>query len=938
MPATEVSVTASYNLPPLKAFTFDGSNVTASGFVPDKNPEFTVDDDMETRWSQDENGAWIQYEFDVLTSIYGIDIAWFKADTRKYNFRVLGSINGSEWNELFSGESVLAESESEMTHYMLESDNVNFLRIEVNGNSDGNNFASFYEINFYGEVPPLYPLTVNGGSGSGDYAEGQIVEVSADDPVEGQIFDNWSGDTGYLDDANAENTNVTMPAQSIEITANYRDVVVSTLTVTGGSGSGDYEEGQVVEVSADNPAAGQIFDYWSGDTEFLDDANAETTNLNMPAQAVAITANYRDLIESTLTVNNGSGSGVYTEGVVVDITADVAPSGQRFVQWTGDVASVEDVNSTTTTLTMPTSDVTVTATYEPIPDQELLTGEQFDNIDPWSGNPELDGQAAFDGNTGTFVDAGAGSGAYTGIELEKSASLTMIRYYPRGNYPSRMEGGIFQGSNDGVSYIDIHTISTTPTVEWNEVEITTSEFYKYYRYLSAPDGYCNVAEIEFLGVYANRLTVIDGSGSGEYNTDEVVNIAATVTPGKEFSEWTGDVGYVADASSAETTVTMPANDITLTATFSFIDYTLTVNEGTGGGTYNVGDEVNISANAPSAGMEFDVWSGDIDNLDDPSSPNALLTMPAAEVEVTATYRAIRYDLTVTNGVGDGQYPQGEEILVMADGPGYGQEFDQWTSSYADLSSIMDVNAPNTTLTMPAQAIEIEATYTDLPRYTLTVENGTGGGEYFEGQEVTIEADTPADGKIFDKWTGATDNVDDANASTATVTMPGEAITLTATYADIPTYTLTVENGSGSGDYEEGVIVDITADVPEGSTFDGWTGDTDYVDDVNAAATTITMPASNITVTANIVTGVARLNANEINVFPNPVSNGVLRITSDGMIDQIVVIDIIGSKVMQEQNVASVETSLNVGSLSNGQYLIKIIGQDGNVSVRKFIKR
>ena len=37
-------------------------------------------------------------------------------------------------------------------------------------------------------------------------------------------------------------------------------------------------------------------------------------------------------------------------------------------------------------------------------------------------------------------------------------------------------------------------------------------------------------------------------------------------------------------------------------------------------------------------------------------------------------------------------------------------------------------------------------------------------------------------------------------------MPGSELTLTATYEEIPpTYKLTVENGFGGGDYEEGTV-------------------------------------------------------------------------------------------------------------------------------------
>lgn len=62
-----------------------------------------------------------------------------------------------------------------------------------------------------------------------------------------------------------------------------------------------------------------------------------------------------------LNVVNGSGSGSYAAGTVVTITANPAPSGQTFANWSG--AVVTNSNLPTTTLTMPAATTTVTANY-----------------------------------------------------------------------------------------------------------------------------------------------------------------------------------------------------------------------------------------------------------------------------------------------------------------------------------------------------------------------------------------------------------------------------------------------------------------------------------------------------------------------------------------------------------------------------------------------
>ena len=69
------------------------------------------------------------------------------------------------------------------------------------------------------------------------------------------------------------------------------------------------------------------------------------------------------LEEYQLTVNSGTGSGDYTAGTVVSISADAPPTGYEFAGWAGDVAYVADAGDPTTTVTMPTKNIDLTATY-----------------------------------------------------------------------------------------------------------------------------------------------------------------------------------------------------------------------------------------------------------------------------------------------------------------------------------------------------------------------------------------------------------------------------------------------------------------------------------------------------------------------------------------------------------------------------------------------
>ncbi len=74
---------------------------------------------------------------------------------------------------------------------------------------------------------------------------------------------------------------------------------------------------------------------------------------------------------------------------------------------------------------------------------------------------------------------------------------------------------------------------------------------------------------------------------------------------------------------------------------------------------------------------------------------------------------------------------------------------------------------------------------------------------------------------------------------------------------------------------------------------------------------------------------------DLSVYPNPVSNGKIYITSKSGADKLVTIfDVLGKKVLQTQLTSK---ELNVTSLSPGVYIIKV--EEGDASAtRKLIVR
>lgn len=70
---------------------------------------------------------------------------------------------------------------------------------------------------------------------------------------------------------------------------------------------------------------------------------------------------------STLTVNDGSGSGAYDLGATITVTADPPAPGKEFAGWSGDTQILANPSAPTTTVTMPSIDVTISATYANVP-------------------------------------------------------------------------------------------------------------------------------------------------------------------------------------------------------------------------------------------------------------------------------------------------------------------------------------------------------------------------------------------------------------------------------------------------------------------------------------------------------------------------------------------------------------------------------------------
>ncbi|PSL44756.1 putative secreted protein (Por secretion system target) [Chitinophaga niastensis] len=87
-----VTVTATAGCDPAKASSDDG-NIAANA----------IDNDLNTRWSATGDGQWIQFCLGTAQSVTGVDIAFYKGDTRKAAFDILTGNDGVNWTTTASG-------------------------------------------------------------------------------------------------------------------------------------------------------------------------------------------------------------------------------------------------------------------------------------------------------------------------------------------------------------------------------------------------------------------------------------------------------------------------------------------------------------------------------------------------------------------------------------------------------------------------------------------------------------------------------------------------------------------------------------------------------------------------------------------------------------------------------------------------------------------
>jgi hypothetical protein len=218
------------------------------------------------------------------------------------------------------------------------------------------------------------------------------------------------------------------------------------------SGEGTYADGTIVTIEA---VADECYEFvqWTGAD--VADPYSPITTVTMD-EAKSVTAIFA-LLSYDLTVDSTDGGAVTSPGedtFTYDCGTDVplvatAEEGYYFVEWSGDVDTIANVNGYTTTITMM-GDYSITANFEPIPPgQCILTTSSTDG-----GEVTSPGEGSFTYDCGALVDLVAAADLgyhfveWTGdISTVANFDAAETTITMSGNYSIIANFGPFSGGN-----------------------------------------------------------------------------------------------------------------------------------------------------------------------------------------------------------------------------------------------------------------------------------------------------------------------------------------------------------------------------------------------------------------------------------------------------------------------------------------------------------
>ena len=690
----------------------------------------------------------------------------------------------------------------------------------------------------------LFTITVTGGTVNGQSTTARVkagdwVTIKAENKGDDWKFIEWklTGPENFTLDTSQSTVQFQMPSGNVTLEAvqmEYR-----TVTINNGNSPTTVNDkalhGDSITVTAEE-VDGKRFAYWEvtgpDGTKKLTDKKITVT---VPEGDITLTAKYNELY--TVTVDDEI-VGAFIEGEWVPIKANV-PADRKFEGWTSPDTLLSELhgneNNAEFKLLMPGHNVTLNATtsqryYVTVNDEgnelhpsektEVAAGDSFyleaAGRDGW----EFIGWTVDNEDVAKQLDlTKAERQSFT---MPKDTDVTITANYRRYRTIT-VNGGTVNGKT-----------TITDALREQEVEIKAvydpeEQVFDHWE-AEGPDGWALTEEqkgaesfnlkvpkgnVTLTAMYKtlHTVTVINGTAqNGETTIKAVAGEKITLTPNlpgdQEFDCWySEEINLREDQrKTPELTFKMRDFDITIEAKskqlyfVELADADTTANGESGKVEVKSGEDVTIVA-PEREGWKFIRWEvSDNAHLDDATASEAHFTMPSGNVSVKAVYYEY-HTITMTDDKGTAYNEKGEEITRAVQGDVItikakdreDHEFNRWVIT-PDNGTLAGKNDPETTFTMPDEAVEVDAKYKHLQGITVN-----GGAAYYmdgtrvetakAGETIVIVAeDRSKDGLRFAYWEVNSDKeVNVEGGEKATFEMVNAPVELTAHYEAQITY-------------------------------------------------------------------------------------------------------------------------------------------------------
>ena len=685
-------------------------------------------------------------------------------------------------------------------------------------------------------------------TGAGTYNHFETCTLTAT-ANEGYTFVNWTKNGEIVSDTETFGFTVTETASYIaHFSLNSYEITATTNPANAGviTGTGTYDHGTTCTLTVTaNP--GYSFINWTKDGEEV--ANTESFSFTV-TEGGSYVANFEVIgYEITVTANpevggTVTGGGVYVYGTTATLTA-TANEGYTFVNWMKDGEAVSTTPTYSITVTESASYVAnfslnsyvISATANPEAGGTVTGAGTYNHFETCTLTATVNEGYTFINWTknGTEVSTSM-SYSFTVTEAASYVAHFLINSYEITATANPTTGGTVTGDgtyNYGQSCILTATADEGYTfVNWtkNGQVVSTSPNYSF----TVTESAAFVANFDLnsyeITAIANPTDGGTVTGAGSYNHFETCTLIAIPDANYIFLNWTMNGTVVSTSATYSFTVVEAGNYV---ANFVPNEFQINVSAqpsnggtATGAGVYNYGATATLTATA-NTGFTFVNWTKDGIEV----STNATYSFTVTEAGTyIAHFVRNNYEITATADptdggtiTGVGTYSYGS-ICTLTATVSEGYTFVRWTKDGTHVSY------------NPAFSITVteNATYVAhfvLNQHYITVmavpnEGGMVSGEaaYHYGELCTVTA-FAYEGYTFVNWTKDGVQVSTDLAYTFIVT---EDATLVGHFASnqyqINATADPTDGGSviGSGTYNHGATVTLTATANNGYHFVNWT--------------------------------------------------------------------------------------------------------------------